>query len=120
MRLLILALMLLLAGPVHALACHPEEAGGYGRFLTRVAHADAGVVIYTWYCAGEGAYIVARPEWGDLPQPDDLLTFKKTWARLNAMYRKNPPTRAQRKLAEQQLIDYMPTPAQRRKTGGWA
>ena len=119
MRLPILLLLALFASSVQA-ACHPEEAGGYGRFFVRVMHADAGVTIYSWYCSGQGTYIVARPEWGDLPPPENAAEFRKAWKRLNDLYRKNPPTKAQRQLAEQQLIDYLPMPAQRRKTGGWA
>lgn len=93
--------------------CLPVEAGGYGAQYTRVVHADHKVVIRTFTCNGQGAWVFEKYE-GD-QAPAEPATAKDLAALLQRLRPKAAEMRNRlvyEDLAREQLRLYQPPPAQ--------
>ena len=97
--------------------CLPEQAGGIGMDFYAVDYPDEQVVIYTYFCNGQPRSIIALYEWKPAtPLPTRKAMLAAELKRLDTLHGySNKITTLHQRLAERQLEQYQPTPAEVRK-----
>ena len=101
-----------------ATICLPEQAGGIGKDFYAVMYPSEGIVVYSYYCNGQPRSIIALSEFKPMwPLPAKGKPLATELMRLDAMQAHASPdkiTTVHKRIAEQQLRLYQPSPAERK------